>query len=92
MLCVAKVNLSDWPEGHRREIDPTNERNVGLLRAGYIVPLQLPRRLEPEYSGASPRAEAQPPPPTLTDPESEAAAPVKRPAAKRRRRPRTGDE
>lgn len=44
MLCVAKVNLSDWPEGQRRDVDPTNERTVGLLRAGYIVPLQLPRR------------------------------------------------
>lgn len=44
MLCVAKVNLSDWPEGQRRDVDPTNERTEGLLRAGYIVPLQLPRR------------------------------------------------
>lgn len=92
MLCVAKVNLSDWPEGTRREIDPTNERNVGLLRAGYIAPLQLPRRLEPEaYAGASPPAVAQPAPPALTDPERE-AAPVKPAAAKRARRPRAGDE
>lgn len=48
MLCVAKVNLSDWPEGHRRDVDPTNERTIGLLRAGYIVPLQLPRRAAAE--------------------------------------------
>lgn len=46
MLCVAKVNLSDWGEGQRREVDPTNERIMGLLRGGYIVPLALPRRSE----------------------------------------------
>ena len=63
---VLNVYVSDWPEGHRREIDPTNERNVGLLRAGYIVPLQLPRRDAPP----APREAA----------------------AKRSRRPRTGDE
>lgn len=44
MLCVAKVSLADWPEGQRRDVDPSNERIIGLLRAGYIVGLQLPRR------------------------------------------------
>lgn len=44
MLCVAKVNLSDWPEGDRRDVDPDNERIIGLLRGGYIAPLRLPRR------------------------------------------------
>lgn len=54
MLCVAKVNLSDWPEGDRRDVDPASDRIVGLLRGGYIVPLVLPRRQpepEPEVLG-----------------------------------------
>lgn len=55
MLCVAKVSLSDWGEGQRRDVDPTHERIAGLLRGGYIVPLELPRRLvapaEPEGFG-----------------------------------------
>jgi len=54
MLCVAKVNLTDWPEGQRRDVDPANERTKGLLRAGYIVPLQLPRRPAAETETAKP--------------------------------------
>jgi hypothetical protein len=54
MLCRAKVNLPDWPEGDARDVDPNNERTAGLLRAGYIVPLQLPRRAAPESAEAAP--------------------------------------
>lgn len=59
MLCVAKVNLSDWPEGQRREVDPANERTQGLLRAGYIAPLQLPRRPAPETTDQPARTAAK---------------------------------
>lgn len=79
MLCVAKVNLSDWPEGHRREVDPTNERTVGLLRAGYIVPLQLPRRPAPPEAPEARLVPSAPPP----------SEPAKKPRAKRSRQ---GDE
>lgn len=54
MLCVAKVNLSDWPEGDRRDVDPENERIIGLLRGGYIAPLRLPRRVESEAEPKKP--------------------------------------
>lgn len=43
MLCEANVSLSDWPQGQRRDVDPTNERVKGLLRSGFIVPLMLRR-------------------------------------------------
>jgi hypothetical protein len=39
MLCVANVNLPDWPEGTARDVDPSIEKTRGLLRAGFIVPL-----------------------------------------------------
>lgn len=44
MLVVARVNLSDWPEGQIREVDPTHEQIAGLLRVNYIVPVRIPRR------------------------------------------------
>jgi hypothetical protein len=43
MLCVARVNLSDWPEGDLRDVDPKHERIAGFLRAGYIVGVRIPR-------------------------------------------------
>jgi hypothetical protein len=43
MLCQANVHLSDWPLGERREVDPKDEQVKGLLRAGFIVPLVMPR-------------------------------------------------
>jgi hypothetical protein len=62
MLCRAKVNLSDWPEGDARDVDPHNERIAGLLRAGYIVPLQLPRRAAPASAGDVAEPEPDPRP------------------------------
>lgn len=59
MLCVAKVNLSDWPEGDRRDVDPENERIIGLLRGGYIAPLRLPRRPAEVASEAEPKKPAR---------------------------------
>jgi hypothetical protein len=56
MLCVAKVNLQDWPEGQRRDVDPNNERIQGLLVAGYIAPLQIPRRPDTEDAPKRKRA------------------------------------
>lgn len=51
MLCKANVNLSEWPEGEIRDVDPKKERTVGLLRGGYIVPMILapaqPSRVAP---------------------------------------------
>ena len=46
MLCVARVNLSDWPEGQLRDVDPKHERIAGLLRAGYIAGVAIPRKTE----------------------------------------------
>jgi hypothetical protein len=90
MLCVAKVNLSDWPEGTRRDIDPTNERNQGLLRVGYIVPLQLPRRAAPQMP---PEARLVPSDPPVPDTPIEPAAARRGTAAAkpRTKRPRTGE-
>lgn len=59
MLCVAKVNLSDWPEGHRRDVDPTNERIQGLLRGGYIVGLRIPRSPETAPAAPAPAGEGE---------------------------------
>jgi hypothetical protein len=43
MLCIANVNLPDWPLNDRRDVDPKDEQVKGYLRAGYIVPLVMPR-------------------------------------------------
>lgn len=56
MLCVANVALSDWPVDHARDVDPSSERIRGLLRAGFIVPLELAgsaQRYDGEDGGAA---------------------------------------
>jgi hypothetical protein len=85
MLCVAKVNLSDWPEGHRRDVDPQNERIIGLLKGGYIAPLQLPRRPAPETPPAASSTPIEAPAPdTAAKPARRPrAAPAPKPAASR---------
>lgn len=44
MLCVARCNMSDWPEGQIRDVDPKHETIAGWLRAQYIVPVRIVRR------------------------------------------------
>lgn len=74
MLCESTVHMSEWPLGHRRDVDPRNERTQGLLRAGYIVPLVL-RRSAPEPPVPTPElapVEAEP----LISPQTPAEEPV----------------
>lgn len=90
MLCVAKVTLQEWPEGTLREVDPQNERTIGLLRGGYIAPVRLPRRPAPE----------QPAEPSLTPVEAAAPDAAAKPASalqvaptrKAAKKPRAEDE
>lgn len=54
MLCVANVNLPDWPEGSARDVDPSIEKTRGLLRAGFIVPLvKRPQRPAADETAAT---------------------------------------
>jgi hypothetical protein len=39
MLCKANCTLQDWPLDGLRDVDPKDETIIGLLRAGYIVPM-----------------------------------------------------
>lgn len=86
MLCVARVNLSDWPEGQIREVDPTNETIAGFLRTHYIVPVRVPRR-----SGAQAAASGDDEP-VVEDAPEEAAGSREKAAQSRKGTAGTGDE
>lgn len=76
MLCIANVHLNDWPMNDRRDVDPTDERIKGLLRAGYIVPLVLPR---PRPTTVTEQASIEPEPRPTESAEPAAVAKPKRP-------------